>query len=101
MTVVAELAVVPVVKGSMAERVARAVDALEGFDVSYETTPMGTIIEGEVEEVFAAAAAAHRAVEGDRVLTTLQVDDHRTSRETAREKVEAVEQFLGREARSA
>ncbi|MFD1598103.1 thiamine-binding protein [Halobellus rarus] len=101
MTVVALLSVAPVIEGSMAEEVAKAVDALEGFDVSYETNPMGTVIKADdVGTLFAAAEAAHRAVDADRVSTVLKIDDKRTSSAHAGEKVEAVEARLGRPARS-
>ncbi|PSQ67420.1 MAG: hypothetical protein BRD24_00395 [Halobacteriales archaeon SW_9_67_24] len=99
MTVVALLSVAPVREESMAEEVAKAVDALDEFDVSYETNPMGTVIEAaEIEEVFAAAHAAHMAVDGDRVSTFLKIDDKRTSEGSAGGKVDAVERELGRTA---
>ena len=101
MTCIGFLSVAPVVEGSMAEYVAAAVDALEEFDVSYETTAMGTIIEAEEsEELFDAAHAAHEAVEADRVETFLKIDDKRTVDQRAADKVTAVEEQLGREARS-
>lgn len=85
----------------MAEDVAKAVEALEEFDVAYETNPMGTVIEAEdVDTLLASVAAAHKAVEADRVSTLLKIDDRRSSDARAREKVEHVEQILGREARS-
>jgi len=100
MTVVALLSVAPVREGSMAGEVANAVAALDDFDVSYETNPMGTVIEAEdIDTLLAAAGAAHKAVDGDRVSTFLKIDDKRTSDSTAREKVESVERELGREAR--
>ena len=100
MTVVALLSVAPVIEGSMAEEVAKAVDALEEFDVHYETNPMGTVIEADdVGTVFAAARAAHEAVDGDRVSTVLKIDDKRTVEDPAGEKVDAVEDHLGRPAR--
>ena len=100
MTVVALLSVAPVIEGSISEEVAKAVDALEGFDVRYETTPMGTVIEADdVDTLFAAAQAAHEVVDGDRVSTVLKIDDKRTVESRAREKVEAVEDHLGRPAR--
>ena len=100
MTAIAMLSVAPVIEGSMAEEVAKAVAALDEFDVSYETNPMGTVIEADdAETLFAAAAAAHDAVDGDRVSTVLKIDDKRTSDGTAAEKVEAVEEQLGREAK--
>jgi uncharacterized protein (TIGR00106 family) len=101
MTVVALLSVAPVREGSMAEDVAAAVAALEGFDVDYETNPMGTVIEADdVGTLFAACEAAHRAVDADRVSTFLKIDDKRTSDASATSKVAGVEAALGRPARS-
>jgi len=101
MTVVALLSVAPVTEGSMAEDVADAVAALDEFDVSYETNPMGTVIEADsVAELFAACEAAHRAVDADRVSTVLKIDDKRASTASAAAKVEGVEDALGRPARS-
>ncbi|NEU55944.1 MTH1187 family thiamine-binding protein [Halorussus sp. MSC15.2] len=100
MTVIALLSVAPVVEGSMSEEVAKAVAALDDFDVSYETNPMGTVIEADsTDELFAAAQAAHEAVDGDRVSTVLKIDDKRTREQRAHEKVDAVEEALGREAK--
>jgi len=101
MTCVAFLSVAPVTEDSMASEVAKAVAALDDFDVTYETTPMGTTIEAQdATEVFAAAEAAHAAVDGDRVSTFLKIDDKRTTDTTARAKVDRVEEELGRAARS-
>ncbi|MUW15886.1 thiamine-binding protein [Halorubrum sp. CBA1125] len=100
MTAIALLSVAPVIEGSMAGEVAKAVAALEDFDVSYETNPMGTVIEADdAETLFAAAAAAHAAVDGDRVSTVLKIDDKRDSEASAADKVAAVEEHLGREAK--
>jgi uncharacterized protein (TIGR00106 family) len=100
MTVIAFLSVAPVIEDSMSGEVAKAVAALEEFDVGYETTTMGTIIEtDDLDELLAAVGAAHRAVDGDRVETFLKIDDKRTVDQSASEKVDAVEAHLGREAR--
>jgi uncharacterized protein (TIGR00106 family) len=100
MTAIGELTVVPIRKGSMSEEVAKAVAALDSFDLSYETTPMGTVLEADdAGELFAAARAAHEAVDEERVITTLTVDDKRTVQQTAREKVSGVESALGRDAK--
>lgn len=100
MTVVAFLSVAPV-QESMSEEIAKAVDALEDFDVTYETTGIGTVIEAEdAATVFEAASAAHDAVDADRVSTFLKIDDKRKVKQTAEGKVEAVEEHLGREAKS-
>ncbi|WP_158056053.1 MTH1187 family thiamine-binding protein [Halorussus halophilus] len=100
MTAIALLSVAPVTEESMAGEVAKAVAALDDFDVSYETNPMGTVIEADtVDELFAAAQAAHEAVDGDRVSTFLKIDDKRTREQRAQDKVDAVEEALGREAK--
>ena len=84
----------------MAEDVAAAIDALEDFDVAYETNPMATVIEADdVDELLAAVAAAHKAVDADRVGTTLKIDDKRTADHDAAKKVADVEAVLGREAK--
>jgi uncharacterized protein (TIGR00106 family) len=101
MTVTAFLTVSPDTDGSMAPAVATAVEQLEAFDVEYETTPMGTILEAQdVAEVFAAARAAHEALDADRVGTFLKIDDKRTVDDPAAAKVQSVEEELGREATS-
>lgn len=100
MSVVALLSVAPVTEDSMAEEVAKAVAALDDFDVAYETNPMGTVVEADdIDTLFAAASAAHKAVDGDRVSTVLKIDHKRDREQHADEKVEAVEEHLGREAK--
>jgi len=99
MSVVALLSVAPVIEDSMASEVAAAVEALEAFDVAYETNPMGTVIEADdVDELLAAVGAAHRAVDADRVSTFLKIDDKRDTDRAADAKVDAVERELGRPA---
>lgn len=97
MTVFARLEVTPVAEGSLAPEIANAVAALEEFDVTYETTPMDTVIEGEsIEEVFAAAQAAHQAVNTDRVITSLEIDEYRERDAGLTDRVTAIEKELGR-----
>lgn len=101
MVVFAYLSVAPVREGSMADDVADAVAKLDGFDVEYETNPMGTVIEAEdIDTLLAAVGAAHRAVDADRVSTVVKIDDKRSDDHDAGEKVAAVEEVLGRPAKS-
>ena len=101
MTVIGFLSTAPVTEESMAGEVAKAVDAIDEFDVEYETGPMGTTIEADdVGTLLEAVEAAHRAIDADRVSTLLKIDDKRTSDRSANEKVERVEKKLGRSATS-
>jgi uncharacterized protein (TIGR00106 family) len=100
MSVVALLSVAPVIEDSMASEVAAAVEALDAFDVAYETNPMGTVVEADdIDTLLAAVGAAHNAVDADRVSTFVKIDDKRTREQRAREKVESVERELGRTAK--
>ncbi|MEE6210165.1 thiamine-binding protein [Salarchaeum sp. III] len=102
MTVTAMLSVSPVDSPDVDfdAEIAKAVDALDDYDVRYETHPMETTIESEsLSEVFAAAQAAHEAVDASRVGTTLKIDHYREETLDADEKVDRVEHHLGRDAR--
>jgi uncharacterized protein (TIGR00106 family) len=102
MTVTAMLTVAPLDDPSVDfdAEIAKAIDALEAFDVRYETHPMETTMEAEeLSDVFAAAQAATEAVDASRVLTSLKIDHFREETLAVEEKVERVEAHLGRNAR--
>lgn len=98
MTVIARFEVIPVHDGSLSDDIAQAIDAIDEYDVSYELTATDTVIEAEsADEVFEAVQAAHDAVDTDRVITSLEVDDYQTREQDAAERVESVASVLGRE----
>lgn len=98
MTVIARFEVIPVHDGGLSEDIARAIDALDDFDISYELTATDTVIEAEdVDEVFEAVQAAHNAVEGNRVISSLEIDEHRDRDQHVDDRVESVASVLGRE----
>lgn len=101
MTVTAMLSVAPLdcPEVDFDEEIAKAIDALEEFEVRYETQPMETTIEANsIEAVFAAAQGAHEALDADRVSTTLKIDHFKADDLAVEEKVERVEEHLGRDA---
>lgn len=101
MTVTAMLSVSPVDDDSVdfEAEIARAIDALEEYDVTYRTHPMETTIEGEsLDEVFAASQAATEALEASRTLTSLKIDHFRDRSLAVEDKVSMVEAHLGRDA---
>ncbi|WP_254763703.1 thiamine-binding protein [Natrinema marinum] len=97
MTVIARFEVIPIREGSMSQAIASALHALDQFPVSYETTATDTILEGEtVGDVLAAVQAAHEAIDGDRVITSLELDETRGRRQSMYDRLESVERTLGR-----
>jgi len=100
MTAIARLEVIPVHDGSLSEDIARAIDALDDFEVTYETTATDTVIEADsVDDIFDAVRAAHNAVDGDRVITSLEIDDQRGREQHLEDRVSSIQRALGRQPR--
>ncbi len=91
-----EISVVPVgtASPSLSRFVAGAVKTLkEARGVKYELTPMGTVIEGELDTILDCAREMHRAGFGEgikRVVTTIKIDDRLDKPLTMSGKVSAV-----------
>jgi uncharacterized protein (TIGR00106 family) len=96
MMAVAEVSIVPIgtKNTSVSKHVVMALKALrKEKKVMYELTSMGTILEGELDDVLKAAKKMHEAVlEGGarRVVTTIKIDDRRDKPLTMSGKVESV-----------
>lgn len=97
----AEFSIYPTDETHMSRDVARVVEKLEEAGIDYRLGPMGTSVEGDIDQVLAAVKACHQAVsEGHRrVITHLVLDDQREGGHHLDEMVQAVEQHLGKPAR--
>jgi uncharacterized protein (TIGR00106 family) len=96
---VVEFSVVPVGKGEeLAGLVAGIIDIVDKSGLPYQLTSMGTIVEGEWDEVFALIKDCHRAMlrEAGRVMTHIAVDDRERAKGRLKGKVADVEKTLGR-----
>lgn len=78
--------------------VARILDVIDKSGLSYQLTPMGTIIEGEWAEVMAVVTDCFRALEVDcpRISSQIKIDFRAGSTSRMKSKVSAVESLLGR-----
>ena len=97
--VIAEITVVPLGTGtpSLSIFVAEAVKALEASGIKYTLTPMGTVLEGTLEEVLEAVRMLHRLPfnkGAERVSTRIVIDERRDKDATAQGKIESVEKRL-------
>lgn len=94
--VVAELAIIPVGTGDagLSHYIAACLEILEGRkDLSYQLTPMGTVIEGSLDKILEVTRQMHevpfdRGV--SRVVTSLKIDECRDKSSTMASKVESV-----------
>jgi uncharacterized protein (TIGR00106 family) len=97
---IAEVSVVPLgtKTSSVSPYVARAVKVLEREkDMRYEITPMGTIIEGDLDRILAVVKKMHEGTFGEgvaRVLTTVKIDDRRDKTQGMKEKVDSLRKKL-------
>ncbi len=97
---IVEFSVVPVGRGEeLAGPVARVLDLVDRSGLPYRLTAMGTIVEGDWDEVLALVRRCHEAMRGEssRVLTHVTIDDRAGASGRIAGKVRDVEQALGRE----
>jgi len=82
---------------SVGEYVTRAVKILKEVGVKYQVTPMSTIMEGELNDLFRLGKMMHLATFGkdvNRVVTTLKIDDRRDQKVTMNGKIKKVKRGL-------
>lgn len=95
-----EVSVIPLGTGttSMSQHVSRAINVLESQkDVRYQLTPMGTIVEGDLDKALSVVRQMHESgFDGSvrRVLTTIIIDDRRDKIATMEDKVSSVQAKL-------
>ncbi|HYD76431.1 MTH1187 family thiamine-binding protein [Ramlibacter sp.] len=87
---------------SLSPYVARILDIIDGSGVTYQLTAMGTILEGEWDEVMAVVGDCFRALAADcpRIGMNLKMDWRAGSESRLRSKIDAVEEKLGRKLRT-
>ena len=91
----AEVTVVPMgtESPSLSAYVAEVLTLVKSSGIKYQLTPMGTILEGDLDEIFALVRRMHEVPfsnEIRRVVTTLKIDDRRDKPLTMEGKVQAV-----------
>ncbi len=99
MSVLAEFSVVPLGTGeSISPRVARVLRIVMDSGVRYKANPMGTVLEGEWDEVMAVIRKCHAEMRKDseRVLTSIIIDDRKGKENRIERKLESVEEKIGR-----
>ena len=97
--VLLEFSMSPTTKGeSVSAYVARSLDIIDKSGLPYQLTPMGTIIEGEWDEVMRVVGACFEAMRADcdRISTSIRIDYRAGAGGRLKSKVVSVEQKLGR-----
>ena len=81
---------------SLSDHVVEVARALAKTGIKHQLTPMSTILEGSLDEIFAAIRVMHEAgfAGAKRVSTSITIDDRRDRPTTAAHKVDVVKKKL-------
>jgi len=87
---------------SLSPYIARILDVIDRSGVTYQLTAMGTILEGDWDEVMKVVGDCFKALQADcpRIGMNLKMDYRAGSQSRLRSKIEAVEAQLGRKLRT-
>jgi len=94
---IVEFSIVPIGRGeSLIEPVARILDLVDKSGLPYQLTAMGTIVEGEWDEVIGLVRRCHESMRGQasRVYTHITIDDRRDKKVALGDKTASVEARL-------
>lgn len=95
-----EFSIIPLGIGpALSEQVAAILKIVDESGLPYKVNPMGTVVEGEWDEVMGLIRRCERAAmeKCERVLIRIDIDDRKGVKDTIQGKVKAVEKRLGRE----
>ncbi|HTR45053.1 MAG TPA: MTH1187 family thiamine-binding protein [Thermodesulfovibrionales bacterium] len=91
--------IVPVGAGSsLGDQLAGVLKIVDASGLPYKVNPMGTVVEGEWDEVMSLVRKCHEAVmkTGERAITTIAVDDRKGKPNRIEEKVKSIERRIGK-----
>jgi uncharacterized protein (TIGR00106 family) len=94
-----EFTIVPLDKGtSLSHFVARVLDIVDKSGLDYRLTPMGTVVEGEWDDLVDLLNRAFKAVEpaSERLILSVKFDHRKDAENRLIKKIESVEKKLGR-----
>lgn len=97
---IVEFAIVPLDRGeSLSEYVSQVIEIVDESGLDYKLTPMGTIVEGEWDEIMDLIKRCHKHVRevSKRVETRIVIDDREGAKGRIKGKVESVKGKLGKD----
>ena len=98
--VLLEFSIFPIDKGeSLSSYVARCLDIVDKSGLEYRINPMGTVIEGEWDQVFGVVKDCYDELGKDcrRIEVAIKADCRKDTKAALTTKIESVERKLGRE----
>ena len=97
--VLAELTMFPTDKGeSVSDYVSKVLNTIDKSGLAYQLNPMGTVLEGNWDEVFKVITDCFKTLEplSNRINVNIKVDYRKGGESRLKSKMQKVEQLLGR-----
>jgi uncharacterized protein (TIGR00106 family) len=94
-----EFTIIPIgIGSSLGEKLAEVLKIVDASGLPYKVNPMGTVIEGEWNEVMKLIKQCHETVmkTGERAITKLSIDDRKGKTNRIEEKVTSIEKRIGK-----
>ncbi len=93
--IIAEVSIIPVGTGSpsLSSYIAQCIKILYGKNIKFQLTPMGTVMEGEWEEVMTVIRQMQEEIfkQGAlRVVATIKIDERRDKQSSMQDKLNSV-----------
>jgi uncharacterized protein (TIGR00106 family) len=96
---VVDLSIIPIGQGaSISPEIAKVIKIIDASGLPYRVTAMGTVLEGEWDEIMALIKQCHEEVlrSAERVYTTITVDDRKGKIDRLQGKVASLESKVGK-----
>jgi uncharacterized protein (TIGR00106 family) len=83
---------------SIGDQIAEVLRIVDASGLPYKINPMGTVVEGEWDEIMKLIKKCHKKVMSgeDRVVTTISIDDRKGKPKRIDEKVKSIERRIGK-----
>ncbi len=94
---IAEFSIIPIGTGAVVgDDVAKVLKIVDKSGLQYKLNPMGTVVEGTWDEIMGLIKKCHSTVlrGGERVVTSITIDDRKRKKNRIEEKVKSVENRL-------
>ena len=94
-----EFSVVPIGMGSsLGVYLAEVLKIVDASGLPYKVNPMGTVVEGEWDEIMKLVKKCHGIVirKGERAVTTITIDDRKGLPDRINQKVKSLEKRIGK-----
>jgi uncharacterized protein (TIGR00106 family) len=83
--------------GGISKFVAGCLTLVKDSGLKYQLTPMGTILEGELDDIFVLVRRMHESpfnAGAQRVSTSIKIDDRRDREHTMERKLQSVQEYM-------